>query len=326
MIAPAVAPAAPAAPGEEALCAPIIYDGLETRGGYDPGFLDLDEGLTVPLPQLTPIGKKAVATLEDGSNELKYHRFSVVIHKRRRLALFTAANVDWRPESRLIDGAKPTRKQLTGLGNDQELWVTDPRIPEAHQLPDVFYSKDDGAFDKGHLVRREDVCWGTSFDDIQMANGDTFHTTNCSPQVAGFNRSGREPDNWGDLEKLVQTETRAEKAILFSGPVLADDDRVFNGRDVHGRVSIKIPHTFWKVVAAKGKNGPEAYGFVLEQDLSAVPTTVEFAVPESWKGSLRSIAEIEALLSGLAKLTWLKKYDQFNTEGGRRVAEGVMIG
>jgi len=247
----------------------------------------------------------------------------VVIHKRRRLALFTAANCDWRPESRLIDGAKPTRKQLTGLVNDRELWVTDPRIPEAHQLPDVFYTKDDGAFDKGHLVRREDVCWGTSFDDIQMANGDTFHTTNCSPQVAAFNRSGREPDNWGDLEKLVQTETRAEKAILFSGPVLADEDQVFNGRDVHGRVSIKIPRSFWKIVVVNGEDGPEAYGFVLEQDLSAVSTPEEFAVPERWNRYLRSIAEIEASLKGLAKLTWLKRYDQFNTEGGRRVAESV---
>ena len=74
-----------------------------------------------------------------------------------------------------------------------------------------------------------------------MANGDTFHTTNCSPGIAGFNRSNKGKDNWGDLENLVQAQTRAEKAILFSGPVLADDDQVFNGRDIHGRVAIMIP-------------------------------------------------------------------------------------
>ena len=315
-----------AAAAEEALRAPIIYDGLESRGGYDPEFLELDEGLTVPLPQLTASGKKAVATLEDGSSELKYHKFSVVVHKRRRLALFTAANVDWRPDSRLIDGTKPSRKLLTGLENDQELWVTDPRIPEAHQLPDVFFSKDDGAFDKGHLVRRDDVCWGDTFEDIQMANGDTFHTTNCSPQVAEFNRSNKGKDNWGDLENLVQAQTKAEKAILFSGPVLADDDQVFNGRDVHGRVAIMIPRTFWKIVLVKGDEGPERpYGFVLkEQDLSAVPRPEEFVITEQWKPFMKSIADIERSLDGLAKLTWLKRYDQFETDSGHRVAESVM--
>ncbi len=84
-----------------------------------------------------------------------------------------------------------------------------------------------------------------------------------------------------------------------------------------------IPRTFWKIVVVKGEEGPEAYGFVLEQDLSAVPTPEEFAVPARWKRYLRSIADIEASLNGLAKLTWLKRYDQFTTEAGRRVAESV---
>jgi endonuclease G len=300
-----------AAPAEEALRAPIIYDGLETRAGYDPGFLELDNGLAVPLPRLTPEGERMVATLEDGSHELKYHKFSVVVHKRRRLALFTAANVDWRPESRRVDGARFGRKELTDLGDsDRERWVTDPRIPGAHQLPDVFYTRGGGAFDKGHLVRRDDVCWGTSFEDIQMANGDTFHTTNCSPQVAGFNRANRGVDNWGRLENMVQAETRAEKAILFSGPVFAEDDPLFDGRDVHGRVLIRIPRAFWKIVVVKGGGGPEAYGFVLEQDLSAVPTAEEFVVPSGWQPYLRSIAEIEGLLGGLATLEWLKRRDR----------------
>src|SRR5262249_47540132 len=156
--------------------------------------------------------------------ELKYHKFSVVVHKRRRLALFTAANVDWRRPSRLVNGRVPTRKELTGLPDrTAEQWGTDPRIPGGHQLPDGFFTKDEGAWDKGHLVRRDDVCWGSSFEDIQMGNGDTYHTTNCSPQVAGFNRPAND-DNWGDLEKIVQKETKSEKVILFSGPVLADDD------------------------------------------------------------------------------------------------------
>jgi endonuclease G, mitochondrial len=301
---------------------PIIYDGLEHREGYRDDFLDLDGGETVPLPQLTELGESVAAKLEDGSTELKYHKFSVVMHKGRRLALFTAANVDWREQSRLIDGEKPTRDELTGIPEGTaEQWVTDWRIPEEHQLPDLFFTKDDGAFDKGHIVRRDDVAWGTSFEDMQMSNGDTYHTTNCSPQVSGFNQGSKGKDNWGDLENLVQQETKAEKAITFSGPILAADDPLFNGRDQTGRVLVRIPRKFWKIVLVKGDTGPQAYGFVLEQDLSNVQ--LEMAVPEQWRRFMRSIAEIEKSLNGLATLDFLQQFDQIDSEEGRRIAEGV---
>ncbi len=39
--------------------------------------------------------------------------------------------------------------------------------------------------------RREDVCWGKTYDEVRRANGDTYHTTNCTPQVAGFNQSSK---------------------------------------------------------------------------------------------------------------------------------------
>lgn len=319
---PTLGPAPTVTVATEAMRVPIIHPGLEGREGYRPDFLGLT-GDKVPLPELTSQGKKVAAKLDDGSFELKYHHFSVVVHKHRRLALFTAANVDWREESRLVDGRKPSRKQLTGLGpNDIERWVTDPRVPDAHQLPDVFYTRDRGAFDKGHLVRRDDVAWGTSFDDIQKGNGDTFHTTNCSPQVASFNQSARGQDNWGDLENLVQKQTKAETVCVFAGPVLADDDPIFTGRDLRGEAKVQVPRKYWKVIVAKGDDGPQAFGFMLEQDLSGVD--LELTIPEAWKRYMVRIADIEASLNGLAKLTWLKKHDQFEDDEG--LAEAVRRG
>ena len=314
--------AVPVAAVEAKMQVPVIYPDLEERAGYRPGFLDLPGGEVVPLPTLTSSGKSAASKLEGGGAELKYHNFSVVLHKKRRLAIFAAANVDWREESRLIDGRKPTRRELTELDdNAQEKWVTDPRLAEADQLPDLFYTKDGGAFDKGHIIRRDDVAWGATFEDMQMANGDTYHTTNCSPQVAGFNR-GTSDDNWGDLEKLIQKETRTERVCIFAGPVLHEDDRVFRGRNEHGPVEIQIPRAFWKIVVATDEDGPKAYGFVLEQDLSDVPLEVplEFAVPQPWKRYMQSIAEIEDKLNGWAKLTWLKEHDAIESEEGRRIA------
>jgi endonuclease G len=316
-------PAVSAAPGVEApkMQVPFIYGGLEHRKGYQEDFLELDDGEVVSLPMLTPLGKSVTAKLEDGTEELKYHKFSVVVHRGRRMALFTASNVDWREASKVVDGHKPTRKELTGLEDGQlEQWMIDWRIPESDQLPDIFYTKDGGAFDKGHLVRREDVCWGKNFKDIQKANGDTYHTTNCSPQVSSFNQASRGEDNWGDLEGLVQKQTKSEKSIVFSGPVFEDDDRLFEGRDAKGVVMVRIPTRFWKIIVVKGLNGPEAYGFVIEQDLSQVPLREEFTVPSTWRTYMRSTEEIEQSLHGLAQFSWLKQHDQFNTNEGVRMA------
>jgi DNA/RNA endonuclease G (NUC1) len=302
----------------EGMQAPVMVGNLAARRGYQPDFLELDDGRPVPLPTLT--AKRVAARLEDDSLELKYHKFSIVMHKQRRMALFTASNVDWRAALRTVNGRKPTRKQLTGLRDGvAEKWVSDPRISDDHQLPDVFYSKDGGAFDKGHLVRRDDVCWGSSFKDMQKANGDTYRMTNCSPQVAVFNQGARGKDNWGDLETLVQRESKSEKLIVFAGPIFEEDDPIFDGRDQHGPAQIRIPRRYWKIVVAKGASGPEVYGFTLTQDLSAI----EFAVPATWMRHMERVSAIEKSLRGLVSLAWLKQRDQFDTVRGRRVHESL---
>jgi endonuclease G len=320
-----VAPTAPAAPPIEAMKVPVVFPDLENRAGYQPGFLGLTGSAKVPLPALTAKGKTAVVELADGSHVLKYHKFSVVMHGPRRLALFTAANVDWRPEMRLIKGRKPTRKQLTGLKDgDIERWVTDDRIDPEQQLPDAFFTRDGAAFDKGHLVRRDDVVWGKTFKDMQKANGDTYHTPNCSPQVKSFNQASFGDDNWGDLESLVQSQTKTEKAIIFSGPVFRADDPVFEGKDGEGGViRLRIPRRFWKIIVVKEEPIAGAYGFVLEQDLSAVPTVEEFAVPSEWKQHMESIADIEDSLDGLVDMEWLKKHDCFGSGNGEAIAKAL---
>jgi endonuclease G len=304
----------------EALRAPVMHGRLGTRKGYRPDFLELDDDRPVPLPTLTARGKRAAARLRNGSVELKYSKFSIVMHRQRRMALFTASNVDWSAAVRTVKGRKPSRRDLTGLPEGvSEAWVTDPRIPSDHQLPDAFYTKDRGTFDKGHLVRRDDVCWGRSFRDMRIANGDTFRTTNCSPQVADFNQGARGADNWGDLESLIQREARTEKLIVFAGPVLDEDDPVFDGRDDRGPVRIRIPRRYWKIVVAKGESGPQVYGFTLTQDLGAI----EFAVPAHWQRHMQRVAAIEKSLRSLVSLAWCKRRDQFDTVRGRRVQESL---
>ena len=275
------------------------------RGGYDPDFV----GLPVPMP--TPRRPQECATLSDGSIELKYYNYSVVMNAKRRLSLFAASNVDASPAAKEPEpGYRYTRAGLTGLAEgDVEKWFTDPRIRGTEQLPDRFFTKDRKAFDKGHIVRREDVAWGTTFAEVRRANGDTYFVTNCSPQTAGFNRSNRK-DNWGALEDLVLKQAKTERYCLFAGPVLKDDDPEFTGVDDLGGIKIRIPRKYWKVVVARDGDALKTFAFVLAQDLSATP--MEFAVPESWQRHMVRLADLVADLGSLDFAPELLAADQYD--------------
>ena len=99
---------------------------------------------------------------------------------------------------------------------------------------------------------------------------------------------------------------------------MADDDKRFRGRDEVGTTLVQIPRRFWKIVVIKGAAGPEAYGFLLEQNLSNV--RLEFAVPGTWRRHRCKIEEIEGLLNGLARLPWLKNFDRFDSIESARIA------
>jgi endonuclease G len=307
------------ADGLEKLVEPIVDRDYSTRKGYDDAFL----GTQVPLPTVTQ--KSLVAKMDNGKHVIPYEHFSVVMNKHRRLALFTASNVD------ASDGAKEpqpgdySRTALTGLGkNDQEKWVTDERIAAQFQLPDKFYTDDRTAFDKGHIVRREDVCWGKTLTQIRRANGDTFHTTNCSPQVNHFNQSSK-GGTWGKLENLILSQAKQERYCIFAGPVFTDDDEVFQGWDDQGKVSIKIPRAFWKVVVAVKSGNLQTFAFLLEQDLSRVKFEYEFQVNQTFAHKMISIQNLEARLTGIKFPAAVAGADQFGTPVGDEVTKGAEI-
>lgn len=327
--AKATVPAQPLVDSTEAASfqIPVIFDDLPSRKGFDRKFLGLKGNKNVPVPKLTAAGEAVAAPLldEDGV-ELRYHKFSVWMHAERRLALFTASNVDWRDRPKTIDGRELNRDSLCGFPPDEDIreqWVTDARIAPKHQLPDVFFTKDyykpgsrAGAFDKGHIVRRDDVCWGISFDDIQMANGDTFHVTNCSPQIGAFNQAIKGDDNWGDLEVLIQSQTGPkkdkEKIVIYSGPIFGANDRWFNGRDDDGMIRVQIPRAYWKIVVNKQPDGTAgAYGFTLKQDI--VPFTEdEFKITPNWQGELERIDAIQQKMRDWIDLSGLVAVDKYD--------------
>lgn len=290
---------------------PFHDEDYTTRRGYDADFL----GIPVPLP--TPRDPDALLTV-DGGKSLHYHHFSLFMHRARRLAALSAANVD-ASEAAKTPGNRPpgdyTRDGLAGRSSDA--WMQDPRIAASEQLAETFFEKDRQSFDKGHVVRRDDVAWGATYEEMRNANGDSFHVTNCAPQVAIFNRSDHGPDNWGDLENLIMEQADSERLQVFGGPVFRDDDPVFNGVDHAGPVSVTIPRRYWKLVVARKAGALQAFGFLLEQDLSDVD--FEFAVPGRWLPFTAPVGEIEDF-AGFDFAPAIRNADRFGSEEAVAIA------
>jgi endonuclease G len=200
------------------------------RGGYDPAFL------AVPLP--LPVPGRSVAAV--ASAELRYHHFSVVMHRTRRLALFTAVNIDGKLSRR------PRR--------ESDRWILDPRLPASEQTGEAVYR--DNPLDRGHLVRRLDPAWGSEAL-ARAANDDTFHFTNATPQHHDFNAGST---LWAGLEDYVLENADAVDlhVSVLTGPVLAADDDAYRG--------VQLPRQFWKVVAMFKRSGAlSVTGYLLSQ-------------------------------------------------------------
>lgn len=217
----------------------------DSREGYDSGFLG-GGSRRVPLPQLTTAQLTDAAKVSgaDGDDdiELRYHHYSVVLNGKRKLAYFTAVNIDG-------ELAKRPRRE-------RDRWVLDPRVPESMQVGEDLYKAND--LDRGHLVRRLDPAWGRTTKFAKRANDDTFHFTNCSPQHARFNQG---QNLWLGLEDyLLQKATNEERRLtVFTGPIFTASDPIYRG--------IPIPKRYWKVaVVARPNNQLASLGFIVDQE------------------------------------------------------------
>ncbi|MEJ1162305.1 DNA/RNA non-specific endonuclease [Variovorax sp. CCNWLW186] len=198
---------------------PEFFSGRE---GYAPDFFG--DGNRVELPSMSDaISMDDIATLEDGSFELKYQHFSTVQCISRRVPLYSACNVD---------GSKSKNVPR------HDTWNYDGRIKKEYQmLREAYGPEQDKKFSRGHMTRRQDPNWG-SLATAQRANIDTFFATNACPQWQPFNDG-----LWGDLEDYILANAQGDdkRISVFTGPILRTDDAE--------RFGIQIPRDFWKVVA-----------------------------------------------------------------------------
>lgn len=243
------------------------------RAGYDPDFL----GIRVPVPKLSRRLKKQ-ATL----GVLAYEHFSVLLNPTRKLAFWTAVNIDGANERRLANRAA-------------DVWWTDDRDDKAfrpYQVTNTFYRT--SGFERGHLVRRLDPAWGADDDEAARGEADSFHFSNCSPQIPALNKQW-----WGKIENHVLETANAndQQICVFSGCLFTDDDPKYKG--------LNIPLAYWKVVAwTVGKTRPKlkSLAFFVKQDEAVAklikakgvqPLAVDLGtVPDAIQGYQTTVAEL----------------------------------
>jgi endonuclease G len=250
---------------------------FQGRSGYDADFLP---GFAVPLPDTGAIAGDVLPVTGSEGDRLDYEHFSILMSKSRRLALFTAVNIDGSASVSVPRGGDP--------------WAFDGRIPEEAQAGDELYADND--FDRGHLVRREDPNWGPT---ASVANRDTFHFTNCAPQLSVFNQR-----SWLSLEDYILSTTRrvGERATVFTGPVFRPDDPVYRG--------VAIPLAYWKVVAFIHDDGrPSASAYLLDHDVDLDAQSLLFGAFKTYQRSVLSIEGLTNLDFGL-----LRQFDGFSNE------------
>ncbi len=242
-----------------------IDENFANRSGYSEAFLP---GFNVGLPQLKAELQHDLVPLLNppagaDATVLKYEHFSLQMSQTHRMAFYTASNIDggsWLWLIRSTGAVKAgfnsdnSRESLDGSeaaeSGGGEIWFIDKRIDVKFQTNQRLYDHqkltipDPGgkikrAFDRGHLTRRQEPSWG-SVDRARRAEADTFHFTNCTPQLVKFNESA---EFWQGIEQYVldNATVENEKINVYTGPVFRSDDPKY--RDVH------VPMQFWKIVA-----------------------------------------------------------------------------
>ena len=252
------------------------------RKGYDADFLGTGDH-SVPLPVLSDELVAAAAENKLATGEprylLPYHHYSVVMNRERRLAFFTAVN---------IDGTTSMR-----LKREKDRWFVDPRIPAEEQTDEDVYRNN--PLDRGHLVRRLDPAWGSSRTEAKASNDDTFHFTNCSPQHEDFNQN---QTTWAGLEDYIleNAENRDLRVSVITGPVLAGDDEEFAG--------VQLPRQFWKVVVMVKESGElSATAYLLSQEeliagLEVVPESFSYGAYKTFQVPVRRVEGLTGLSFG----------------------------
>ena len=220
----------------------LVMEGCYLQG-FDINFLH--ESYTTNFPTFME------SLLNDSLNNgeiYNFTHFSLVMNKKLHSAIYVASNVD---KSKSRDDIK--------RGNH---WHYDNRIGIENQIGNELYANND--WDRGHLARRHDLCWGT-YEEAKNANFDSFCWANISLQHAEFNQG-----IWKKLEDYtfdyLANNTLSQKLSIFAGPIYDEVSIEYCGEDHPLGCHLMIPSAFWKAIFYINKDKElKCASFVMKQ-------------------------------------------------------------
>lgn len=318
----------------------IDQDNYGERNGYDPKFLG--GGLSVSLPKLKSAKFGRLLLLKGTSAEIKYWNYSVMMNRTRRLAYFSAANID-------ADRFAGNRDA------DGDTWYLDTRVSKIDkkaQLGKDFYKKQKefeadrtlNPFDQGHLTRRKDLQWGKDDKEAKRNGDDSYHYTNCSPQHWQFNQNNKASGIWFRLEEsAISTLSRGTRLCVINGPIF---DAPLCTPDADGRLrldltgkrvpdgtfgGVKIPKMFFKVIAYRTGKELRAKAFIVTQE--DLLSTIDRYYPAERAPAVLSDLEVrlyQVRMNALEKVTdldfgQLSRHDTPSGEESENLAQGLPI-
>lgn len=196
--------------------------------GFDSNFI----GASVSLPRL---GENLLQQAWQNGEVLDYEHFSLVMSRQTKMAFYTAHNID-----------RNTIKQIK-----RAKWKIDPRVDLQYQADNSVYKNNE--WDRGHMVRRKAVCWGTH-EEAKQANRDSFYYTNANLQHENYNQ-----DEWLELEDWTLNEAgTSDKLSVFTGPINTPNDQPYRGTT--------IPSAFWKVIIFTKDGQLQCRAFLMKQN------------------------------------------------------------
>jgi DNA/RNA endonuclease G (NUC1) len=240
------------------------------RPGFDTKFLGDD--FEIPLPGV--YGSAAV---------LRYNHFTVVMNPARRLAHYSAYNVDGH--------------QFQDLARPDE-WAADPILPESLQINRQLLTR--SGYDRGHLMAQKTIMWGDEIS-ASISSKQAFYWTNIAPQLAWVNRK-----SWLRLEQLERkiAETYG-KTIGFSGPLFSTDDEKFGGEQLlqDGLIAydtFQVPQAYWKVILCIENGKLKTAAFCVNQNERPDKKVKPNETPNDYRISIKHLEE-------MAKLRFINK-------------------
>lgn len=203
----------------------------------------------------------------------KYHALEIPVYKpttQSSIIAHTAYTLSYSLENKNPNWVayELIKDELKGNEKRYNRFIKDPKLT-GESASNNSYKK--SGYDKGHMAPAGDMKW-----DKEVMK-ESFHLTNISPQTPSLNRGA-----WKTLEEEIRKWTYRDSAlVVICGPI-------YSNPTAELKDGVKIPSSFYKIIAAPYIENPRAIAFIMPNTQSVDNDITKYVV---------SVDSVERLLN-----------------------------